>query len=64
MTIDIGIQSFEKICARNSFYVDKTDFIKEWWEKDVYKRQVQGSRSQHNPALCQLIDILHNRISM
>ena len=32
MTIDIGIQSFEKICARNSFYVDKTDFIKEWWE--------------------------------
>ena len=32
MTIDIGIQSFEKICARNSFYVDKTDFIREWWE--------------------------------
>lgn len=31
-TIDIGVQSFEKIRARNSFYVDKTDLIREWWE--------------------------------
>ncbi len=31
-TIDIGVQSFEKIRARKSFYVDKTGFIKEWWE--------------------------------
>lgn len=31
--IDIGVQSFEKVRERNAFYVDKTGFIKEWWEK-------------------------------
>lgn len=31
-TVDIGVQSFEKICARNSFYVDKTNLIREWWD--------------------------------
>jgi len=33
MVIDLGVQSFEKIRGRNAFYVDKTDFIREWWEK-------------------------------
>lgn len=28
----IGLQDFEKIISRNCFYVDKTSFIKEWWE--------------------------------
>ncbi len=28
----IGIQDFSKIIENNCFYVDKTDFIKEWWE--------------------------------
>lgn len=31
-TIGIGCQDFEKIRQRNLFYVDKTRFIKEWWE--------------------------------
>ena len=31
-TIGIGIQSFEKIRENNYFYIDKTDFIREWWE--------------------------------
>ena len=31
-TVAIGIQNFEKIRANNCFYVDKTSFIKEWWE--------------------------------
>ena len=30
VTIDIGVQSFEKIRERNSFYIDKTEFIREW----------------------------------
>ena len=30
--ISIGIQGFEKIRTENYFYVDKTGFIKEWWE--------------------------------
>lgn len=31
-TVGIGIQDFEKIRERNIFYVDKTRFIKQWWE--------------------------------
>ena len=31
-TIGIGIQDFDKIIAGNYFYIDKTSFIKEWWE--------------------------------
>ena len=31
-TIGIGIQNFGKIITNNCFYVDKTDFIREWWD--------------------------------
>ncbi len=31
-TVGIGIQSFEKLIVENSFYIDKTDFIRQWWE--------------------------------
>ena len=31
-TVGIGIQDFSKIIENNCFYVDKTLFIKEWWE--------------------------------
>ena len=31
-TVGIGIQDFEKMITRRVFYVDKTMFIKEWWE--------------------------------
>ena len=31
-TIGIGIQDFAKIADKNMFYIDKTAFIKEWWE--------------------------------
>ena len=31
-TVGIGIQSFEEIRENNCFYIDKTAFIKEWWE--------------------------------
>ena len=27
-TVGIGIQSFEKLIMENSFYIDKTDFIR------------------------------------
>ncbi len=30
----IGHQDFEKIRINNIFYIDKTHFIKEWWETD------------------------------
>lgn len=31
-TVAIELQSFEKIWENHCFYVDKTKFIKEWWE--------------------------------
>ena len=31
-TVGIGIQDFGDIIRNNYFYVDKTGFIKEWWE--------------------------------
>lgn len=31
-TVGIGIQDFEKMITRKVFYIDKTMFIKEWWE--------------------------------
>ena len=31
-TVGIGIQSFEEVIEGNYFYIDKTSFIKEWWE--------------------------------
>lgn len=33
-TIGIGKQDFEKIRTNDNFYVDKTQFIREWWERD------------------------------
>ncbi len=33
-TVAIGIQDFETVISRNCFYVDKTSFIKEWWENE------------------------------
>lgn len=30
----IGHQNFETVRMKNIFYVDKTDFIREWWEAD------------------------------
>ncbi|MDD6071176.1 MAG: AAA family ATPase [Clostridiales bacterium] len=33
-TVGIGIQEFGKIIEKNCFYVDKTSFIKEWWESE------------------------------
>ncbi len=30
--ISIGTQDFKKVRKNNAFYVDKSDFIKEWWE--------------------------------
>ena len=31
-TVSIGNQDFEKIRINDNFYIDKTDFISQWWE--------------------------------
>ena len=30
-TVGIGLQDFRKVQERNTFYIDKTQFIDEWW---------------------------------
>ena len=32
IVVGIGIQDFKKIISENLFYIDKTEFIREWWE--------------------------------
>lgn len=32
--VGIGHQDFETVRIKNNFYIDKTEFIKEWWEFD------------------------------
>ncbi len=31
-TVGIGHQDFEQLIQRNYFYIDKTEFIRQWWE--------------------------------
>ena len=31
-TVAIGIQDFESVITNDYFYIDKTEFIREWWE--------------------------------
>ncbi len=33
-TVSIGRQDFERIRVNNNFYIDKTHFIREWWESE------------------------------
>ena len=31
--VNIGVQQFDEIREQGSFYIDKTGFINEWWER-------------------------------
>ena len=33
-TVGIGHQDFETVITKDIFYIDKTSFIKEWWENE------------------------------
>lgn len=33
-TVGIGHQDFSYLIQNNLFYIDKTEFIKEWWENE------------------------------
>lgn len=34
-TVSIGNDRFDTLREKNCFYVDKTDFIREWWESEA-----------------------------
>ena len=59
-TVGIGRQDFEKIRIKNNFYVDKTHFIKEWWEADDKVFQLKKKKDLSdtvNTALKQIEDM-------
>ena len=33
-TVGIGHQDFATVRMTNNFYIDKTDFIRKWWESN------------------------------
>ncbi len=47
VTVDIGVQSFEKIRRRKAFYIDKTGLIREWWEGGSEDRKSTRLNSSH-----------------
>ena len=34
VNVAIGIQRFDELIEKKCFYIDKTDFIREWWESN------------------------------
>ena len=52
--ISIGTQDFKQLIAEDSFYIDKTLFIKEWWEEkdlsDTAKRALQQIKEKQYDA--------------
>ena len=42
--ISIGIQGFSDLREQDCFFVDKTNFIKEWWEEleEEYRSEDYG----------------------
>ena len=33
-TVGIGHQNFEQLLQANCFYIDKTEFIRQWWQNE------------------------------
>ena len=31
--VNLGEQRYDRLIEQNQFYIDKTGFVKEWWEK-------------------------------
>ena len=60
-TVGIGIQSYEEIRNRNCFYVDKTAFIKEWWESGddvtLITRPRRFGKTLNMSMLCQFFSV-------
>ena len=45
-TIGIGKQDFASLREHNCFYIDKTDFIKEWWNSQDDVTLITRPRSE------------------
>ena len=43
--IGIGHQDFTELITSGCFYVDKTEFIREWWENQKDKKEADAPNS-------------------
>lgn len=62
-TVSLGVQDFAYIRENNCFFVDKTDFIRKWWEnKDSVTLITRPRRFGKNwSALCVDCSMRHLR---
>ena len=54
--ISIGKQDFVSLRKNHYFYIDKTDFIRQWWESEKY-RILQGT---HRVIFVSFADVKQN----
>ena len=63
-TVGIGKQDFEKVRINNNFYVDKTDFIRQWWETDddvtLITRPRRFGKTLNMSMLEQLVSVIYD----
>ena len=60
-TVGIGIQEFNEIRENNNFYIDKTYFIKDWWESGdkvtLITRPRRFGKTLNMSMLCQFFSV-------
>lgn len=50
-TVSVGIQDFEQYINDGSFYVDKTQFICDWWKAKDYDRPRLPVAHKQDPGI-------------
>ena len=61
--VAIGIQDFSVLIENNYFYIDKTSFIKEWWESGFgrYDVMFEPKNSQKDDAIILEFKVFNKR---
>ena len=61
--VAIGLQDFETVRTRNIFYVDKTDFIRQWWDNEDSVTLITHHHDGYSPPpFWQDIESEHDRM--
>lgn len=59
-TIAVGLQSFSSIREENYFFIDKTSFIKEWWESGDFVTLITRPRRLGKTLNMDMLDCFFN----
>lgn len=63
MIVNIGEQRFDKMIEEHKFYIDKTGFIKEWWEYGSTVTLITRPRRFGKHLICECLRVF-SQISM